>query len=132
MIPFMLDPKGVAELHRIRDYAHSHPVEITEQKIAEGSVPVVGDNDEFFCLLPPEKHWPFPKFKVVYSIEEQPKVTLRHLSVSILDSKRMPDPLVVEMIMKELGFIHPIKECQVWIEENYNAVNVADLFERSK
>lgn len=92
-----------------------------------------GDSDKFFCLLPPQQDWQFPKFRVVYSVEEQPrqlsKVMLRHLSVSILDADRMPNPHAIEMIMKELGFKRPIKECQVWIEKEYKAVNVLDFFD---
>ena len=131
MIPFILDPEGIAELHRIRDYAYSHPADFyTLKKMMEGMIPVPGDNDNFLCLLPPKKDWPYPKFKVVYSIEEQPVGKLRHLSVSIVESARMPSPHAVDMIMKELGFKHEMMKCKVWIEESpVKAVNVLDWYE---
>ena len=56
---------------------------------------------------------------------------MRHLSVSIANSERMPSPHAVDLIMKELGFRHEIKDCvKVWIEElPVRAINVVDFYE---
>jgi hypothetical protein len=120
MRALVLNEKVEDEIRRVKEYAETHP--ITEDqftKMLEGEAPV-GDDPNFVLQIP-------MGFKVVYSIEPQPKTGLcRHLSVSIPDPDKAPHPAAMETIAKNFGF-PPLEECHLWFEDLDNggkAVNV--------
>jgi hypothetical protein len=67
---------------------------------------------------------------VTFSIElGHPCGTARHLSMSSPRRGRLPTPEAVQMVMDELGFAGPLKQCAVWLEDlsgREKAVNVVE------
>jgi hypothetical protein len=114
MTPFILDPAGIAELHRIRDYARKHPYREGAMKaLVEGRGNPPGDNAGFSCVLP-------LAFRIVLTLEEHQNSTWAyHLSVSVIGKPdRLPTIPMVEMVMKEIGFKGTINDqYNVWIED---------------
>lgn len=70
-------------------------------------------------------------YLVMLSFEEQPDGIMRHLSVSLVDSKKMPSPEAVDMILSEFGFdTIPMRTSRIWMEEfepGRFAINVCQL-----
>lgn len=86
------------------------------------AIPIPGDMTEFTIIIP-------MGFKAVFTIEEQKKGKMRHLSVSVAEGGRVPNPGAVEALMKEFGFENEPHDCIVYFEEiaeNHQAVNVLE------
>lgn len=94
--------------------------------ISNGSAKSVGNRDGFTFEIP-------MGYKVVYSIENQVKGKLRHLSVSVDTPGKTPHPQAVSEIMKLVGFENDISEVfNVSLEPldgGITAVNVIEVIE---
>lgn len=60
-------------------------------------------------------------YRVVFTIEEQPKFKAKHISISL--NEKHPPLEAVELILREFGF-GDIMDCYVYLEEN--AVNIIE------
>lgn len=71
-------------------------------------------------------------YKIVFTIEEQKIGWSRHLSCSVTQDKPgvWPNPMAVEMIMKEFGFKCGLRDAySVYQEPEFHAINVIELME---
>lgn len=67
-------------------------------------------------------------YRIVYSIENQTQAKIRHLSVS--KNFSYPEVIVVEEIMKALGFKSGLEDCKIDIEksEDCTSINIWDIY----
>lgn len=82
-----------------------------------------GDMKDFVCTIP-------NGYKIVYSIEDQLKGNIRHLSVSVSDAGKYPSPEAIQLIMDELNYKNKLENCIVWTEkltEDSEAINIAEI-----
>ena len=133
MRPFIIDDTTKKAIERIK--AHAEKNVYKEEDVVAMSkgekIPVAGDQEGFTCNLP-------FGYKVVYSIEEQPKAKVRHLSVSVPGANKVPNQLVVEELMQMIGFKHSLLELKtsgqgtVFLEQigvERQAINVLEVIE---
>ena len=69
-------------------------------------------------------------FRVVYSIEQQVKGDVRHLSISVDDEGKLPNDVAVREVMKLIGFKNELEKCIIKLEEigpNRQAINVWEI-----
>jgi len=78
----------------------------------------------------------FDGYQCGFSFEQQPHGMVRHLSVAVNNSGKVPMPAAVDMISREFGFREfPPEYGRVWVEEfrpGHYAVNVAELVDIPK
>lgn len=93
----MIDDAARAELARLKERAEAFPIgPAALLRITSGAAPPPGDDPKHVAHL-------FGGWRIVYTIEDHGRVTVRHLSVSV-DSGKSPNVLGVAMIARELGF----------------------------
>jgi hypothetical protein len=71
--------------------------------------------------------------RIVYSIEQQPPGDIRHLSVGIDKDEAFPNPVIVEEIMKLIGFESDLNSCKVDLEKytpTRGAVSVREVIKK--
>lgn len=121
----LMGPKEKEAIKTLVAYAESHRIdEDLLIKCLSGEW-AAGDDPNYACYVE-------QGYRIVYSIEQQPSGWYRHLSVSVDDSEKYPNPVAVEMLMKEFGYKGGIKDCHVSVEERIrlatglvvNAINV--------
>jgi len=123
MRPLVINEESKEKIKKVIEYANAHPTTLTEIKEGiSGFKKAVGDTTPQLVL-----NLDFG-FRVVYSVEEQPFVPCRHLSISV-DGLGYPNPGHCNAILKEFGFINQVgtpktdKQLHVWMEEKVRAVN---------
>lgn len=112
MIPLIIDDKVRKDIERVKENAKRNPFSLeTMQNLVNGEAAPGGDNPDFVVNIP-------VAFRVVYTYEEQPgNVICRHLSMSLSASGRVPNPLAVEMVMVEFGFVNKRIKDMIWWRE---------------
>ena len=116
----MIDSQSLETIAKVINFAKKNPV--TRKQLTEKSI-VVGNITDYVCKIP-------DACRVVFSFEDQPTGWCRHLSVSIPDKTKLPNPPAVEMIIKEFGFTGTITDqTNVWIETEVvpHAINVIQI-----
>lgn len=109
--------KRVVEVKR---FADENPITVTAP-VEE--VQLAGDKSEFVTYIP-------DGYRVVYSIENQPKGKVRHLSVSLVGNGSLPSPHSVEAIIELFGFEKKLHDCKIYLEEiepEHHAMNVLEF-----
>jgi len=94
------------------------------------AVLLLKDRKEGSVPRPASEHLMLGQFRCAFSFEHQPVGLIRHLSVSVRQPGRLPQPIAVKMIMEEFGFQTPLERCQFWREEidpGHEAINVIEL-----
>jgi len=123
MRPFIINNVLKVQLADLAAYAVENPITMNDMlDVMNGAKKPAGDNPRHYIELN-------EGFKIVYSIEQQPKGDARHLSVGVLAPKRLPNPEVVKEIMKLIGFKNKLSDCKIWIENitpDYQAINVTE------
>lgn len=115
-----------AETARLAAYAKAHPVALsTLQGIADGTLPSLGDDPQFACVIP-------MGFHCIYNHEHQKNGFFRHLSVSVIDGTG-PSVDAVSEIAKLFGFREGIVGADsTWTEDiggGRLAVNLIQLID---
>jgi hypothetical protein len=110
-------------------YAEENPVSIDEllDTINKQAKPV-GDFSQHTLNLP-------FGYRLVYSIEEQPKGRIRHLSMSVNEDEKLPNIEVVKEVLKIIGFKNELENCMIKLENispKRQAVNVLEIIEAYK
>lgn len=126
MTPLIIDENFKEKIKNLVTYAESHPFSEEEFfDVLKGVKSPAGDR---------ENHYFIDGFgtKIVYSIELQPHNKVRHLSVSITKDEAFPNPVIVEEIMKLVGFQNSLERCKIHIEKfDFNpkrgAVNILEV-----
>jgi len=90
-------------------------------------VPQPGDMDEFRCIIP-------FGYQVVFSIEDQVRSKVRHLSVSVPVKGALPSVESVREIITLFGFKNKLEDCMVKTFDNfedceYGGVDVLEIIE---
>lgn len=124
--PLIVDKRVVADVARLKAYAQAHPLNAHDLFRAVGKPERGIGNDPNFRLIIPVG------FRVVYSLEEQPKLGLcHHLSVSVNELGKYPNEFAVLEIARLFGLplktVEDLKDgklCHVWLEDEVQAVNV--------
>ena len=107
------------QIATLRKYAEDHPMSV--KAVMAGECPCAGD-------IPGHTLDLGGGVKVVYSIEsDQPAGPCRHLSLSVSGSGKWPNPVVVQLLGKELGFRPDLQDGDVWQDEENEAVNWVQL-----
>ena len=98
--PLVIDQATRDEFTRVREFSDLHRIRTgTLLRMMSGSEPPPGDDPNRVVELP--QGW-----RIVYTVEEQPRGWMRHLSVST-DGRhegKAPNPFAVALICRELGF----------------------------
>jgi len=122
----IIDETVKKKIASIIDHAEKNITTYEQLKnISKGEKNPVGDSDEFTVLIP-------QAIKAVFSFEEQGKPIgmVKHLSVSVDLTGRVPHPAAVIMIMKEFGFKNDLEHCIVFEEKfgdnTLTAINIIE------
>lgn len=95
------------------------PLEVLEHSTPENIVGLYGD---FTFDIP-------MGFTVIYTHEVQRQGLMRHMSMSVHLNGRVPNPVAVQMVMKEMGFVNDLAHCYWWEEavgDGDTAINVIE------
>jgi hypothetical protein len=123
MRPFLWGDEQIAQVKSLRLHAETHPftLESMTRMLAFDEKPA-GEQPEF------TRHFPFG-FKLVFTHEYHPMkgemgkdnpktVLLRHMSMSVPKDGRFPNPEVVKLVIKELGYKNELENCYLTMREN--------------
>lgn len=129
MRPFIINDKLKTQIASLVAYAEENPVSMDEllDTVNKQAKPV-GDFSQHTLNLP-------FGYRIVYSIEEQPKGKIRHLSMSVNEDEKLPNEFVVREVMKLIGFKNELENCEVFLESislSRQAVNVLEIIETDK
>lgn len=123
MRPLILGPDEQRLIQKIIDHAEQHPLDLaTLRAIMAGRQLPPGDR------LGRVGEIPFG-YRVCYSIEQQPRGWMRHLSVSVDAPGKWPQPIAVERLMTAFGFRCAQlddPEVAIYQEDAVEAVNVLE------
>lgn len=108
LIKFVFEPNNIIRISQL----------IEKGKLKDGMPNPVGDNPQYSILIP-------MNFKVVYSIEDQGQGMdgkkglglCRHLSMSVGQLGRVPNPIGLDMVVQEFGFDGALYQCIFWAED---------------
>lgn len=123
--PFVIDAKIKEKLTKLKEYAEAHPISLDD--LLNKRV-VAGDHEEFTVKLP-------FGYRVVYSLEKQNIGDVRHLSMSVNQDKKLPNPRSVNEVMKMLGFTKPLEGSIVKMENispTRQAINVLEIINKQE
>jgi hypothetical protein len=94
----------------LKEYANLHPFSMDDLlDMMNGQEPVVGDRPEHVIMIP-------YGYRVVYSIEDQPVGRIKHISVSVDDSKALPSIPALAEIAGLFGFDPSLQQHQISIQ----------------
>jgi len=122
MRPLLIDQKLKDEIKKLVNHAEKNPVKINP---GDTQVKPIGDNSNHVVLAE-------VGYRVVYSIENQPKGDVRHLSMSVDAVDKLPSVQAVIAIMKLIGFENELENCKISIEEvdsKLSAINILEVLE---
>jgi hypothetical protein len=122
--PFIIDDNLRKKIASLVTHAEKNPFTMDDLlDIKNGREKPAGDYDEFTLNLS-------FGYRIVYSIEEQPKGRIRHLSMSVNEDEKLPNEFVVKEVMKLIGFKNELENCMVKLENispKRQAVNVLEI-----
>jgi len=119
-----MGPEERESLRTLKEYAEANPISLDDLlDQMNGERKPVGSMQEYTRHIP-------VNYKVVFSIEEQPKADIRHCSVSC--NGNTPSIEAMEWILKELGYRYDFQSGQskVYTEDLGNggkAINVMEI-----
>jgi hypothetical protein len=126
MKPLLIGPDEVAALHKLRDIALAHPVDMPGLSArlkdpAQKAIHMARMGAQTVLI-------PYG-FLVTYSVEDgHPCGRARHMSMSVEDAGRVPNLHAVQGVASILGFEGTVEEtCTCWLEDlqgHGKAVNV--------
>ena len=127
--PLTFGPEERESLHRLRDLAAQHPVDMAalmkrldNPREKRKHMKQMSDQTIFIPLA----------YAVTFSIEynHPGEKTARHMSMSVNREGRVPNEHAVWMVAEELGFVGAFKDCVIWLEDlegHGNAVNLVQI-----
>lgn len=126
MRPFIITETIRAQFEVLKEYAEKHPYSMDDLLDIYNKQKDVAGFDKNLRL-----ELPFG-YRIVYSIEEQPKGKVRHLSVSVSTPGKLPNPVVVDEIMNLLGYKYKLaeKKALAKLEEfapGHEAINILEF-----
>jgi len=127
--PLQITEEDTKEVKKVVQYAEHNKYNIEMIKeIMDGKREPAGLNSEHVKFFHVD-------YRVVYSIEEHPMGWCRHLSVSVSNKDRYPNPAAVQRIMEVYGitvdinnpeeaFVYEEKDNYTPIGQQVNAINI--------
>lgn len=98
MRPLIINAEIRKVLQGIVIYAESNPFTMDDMlDMFNLEIPDVSNRQGYSCVIPDGYH-------ITYSIEEQAKGRVRHLSVYVPADNKLPNVTAVEAIMREMSF----------------------------
>lgn len=126
MRPLVINEQVVESIKSLVKYAEGHIFSMDDLlDIYNKQLAPAGDDEAFVRIIP-------VGYRVVFSIEEQVGVKVRHLSISIDQDDKLPGPHAVTEIMNLIGFKNAMKDCLVKTEpisQNRAAINIIEIIE---
>ncbi len=98
----VIDDKSKEAIASVRKYAEENHIVITRDSLVVG-IKIVGDDPRYVCYIN-------DGFRVVFSIEDQPSGSYKHISISVDDDEKLPSISAFETIMREFGLIGTIMD----------------------
>lgn len=129
-----IGPDELQAIKKLKQWAEAHVISFDDLKaIDANSKPPVGDDPRHVIFLP-------VNVRVVFSIEQQPKGLVRHLSISIKQRSmtgRFPDPNFANEILKAFGYVNDLntpssENFYVYIEEEVHAINFVEYYDNTR
>lgn len=117
----IIDASIQEELKQLRQFAEENPLcmdDVLDMKNRQ--------------LILDKRHVAFvpADYRVMFSIEWQPKGEARHMSISLVNQPgKLPHPEAVKMIMPLLGFKNPLEKCFIYKEEFKPGHEAIDIVE---
>jgi len=112
----VIDTEAKERISKLKEYAESNEFSIDDLlDIYNDPSKAAGCFKEHNLLLD-------DGYRVVFSIEQQPKFKVRHISISLND--KIPPVKSVELIIKEFGFTSELTDCHIY--EEPNAINILE------
>jgi len=129
MRPFIITNAIREQISKLVQYAEHNPFSMDDMLDIYNRQKAAAGFDENLRL-----HLPFG-YRIVLSIEEQPKGKVRHLSCSVDEPGKLPSPAVVDELLKLLGFKYSLaeKKSMVALEEfapGHEAINILEIIEQ--
>lgn len=116
----VIDDFSKARIKRLREYAENNP--LTTQDVLDtidGKKGPIGDDPNHVVHL-------FDNFRIVYSVEQQPEGTFKHISVSLKDTDKLPSLQAFELILEAFGMPDTANCVHMWIEERTSVNALAE------
>lgn len=118
--PLVLNEASRADIQRVKRFADLHRVPLGQVlDTVAGKAGPVGNNPAYTCVVP-------FGYRCCFSIEDQPKGTFRHLSISVSGDGYAPSTEAAEALALEFGFTGSLKDWAIY-EEKYSGVNKAAI-----
>lgn len=129
MSALLIDENVKSDIAKVIAYAEKNPytMDMLLDRMNK-AIPIPGDMEEYTVLIP-------FGFKVVFTIEQQNKGDIRHLTMSTATPGRLPNPTTVEEIIKLFGFENEMSDCILDIEDigpNHHAIRVVEFIKNKK
>jgi len=123
MRPLIVDQDLKDKIANLVSYADRNPLSMDDLlDIYNKQMKPTGDIGPYTLILP-------FGYKIVYTIDAYPDKKIRHLSMSVDTPGSLPNPAMVQEIMKLIGFKGGLLECIVHLEDiaiNHQAINVME------
>lgn len=116
------------DIRCVVDYAQANFLTLDQVKTRVENGEPIGNDRRFNCMIP-------DGYKVTFSIEQQSFGWTKHISVSVTDRTKMPNPAAVKLLMQEFDMGYPLVNSLVFIEnvnDGVQAINVICPVETGK
>lgn len=114
MRPLVIGNNEKERLKQVKEYAETHPFSVDDiLDMMNRELGGAGTDPNHQCIIPFD-------YQVIFTVENQPHGTVRHLSMSVPGRGRFPNPHACQMVMDELGFLNKIDggKCEVKVIED--------------
>lgn len=119
----IVDDKLKSDIEKVMAYAEDHQLTMDDLlDMYNGNMEIPGDIEDRNVRTE-------SGYRMVYSIEEQPRGMMKHLSISVDVDCWLPNPVAVEEIMELFGFRGKINDCKCYLEDygpNRKAINILE------
>jgi hypothetical protein len=125
----IIDENIKLKIKQLMMFAEKFVVTTEQLKLMiQGVLNPIGNDPRHFMIIP-------SGYRVVYSVEEQPRFLAKHISISVKKKGMYPHIEAVNEIISEFGF-HKISQNKnetnlnqyIYCEEESNAINIIEKF----
>lgn len=111
MRPIIIDDGVKNQIAEVIEYAQQHVYTMDNMlDVLNGDMPPAGDNPNLVVNIP-------HGLRVVYSEEEQQIGRCKHISVSVNTPGKLPNPVVVEEVLKLFKIESPMYDCVINVKD---------------
>lgn len=122
MRPLIIDDTARANIARVVAYADQHRFTLIDIMHLMGHPEKAPGHTPGFVVVVPVG------FRCVFTLEQQPPGMMRHLSVSVMEKERAPNPVALDVLLPLFGFTGKLKDCTVYpMHEQVTSINILEL-----